>query len=91
MASQEDPTGEGDRIQRMVELLREAGHGRDDRGRKLKGGKQRQKVLIFTSTKVRCENLCMALQKCQIAADRIHGDRPQQQRDAVSHLNSQQP
>lgn len=79
----EDPGGEAQRLEHTVELLREAGYGRDERGRKRKAGAERQKVLIFTSTKQRCENLNRALQTCQIAASRIHGDRPQAQRDAT--------
>jgi ATP-dependent RNA helicase DDX5/DBP2 len=83
MSTEQDPGGEAQRLDRIVELLREAGHGRDERGRKRKGGAERKKVLVFTSTKVRCENLSRALQACSIAALRIHGDRPQAQRDST--------
>ena len=82
-STKDDPGGEAQRLEHTVELLRTAGYGRDERGRKRKAGGDRQKVLIFTSTKKRCENLNRALQTCQIAASRIHGDRPQAQRDAT--------
>ena len=71
------------------ELLQGLGHGRDENGRKRKksnGGSNSQskkKVLIFTSTKVRAEELCMALQEARIAADRMHADRAQKLRDGA--------
>ena len=70
-------------------LLQGLGHGRDENGRKRKksnGGSNSQskkKVLIFTSTKVRAEELCMALQEARIAADRMHADRAQKLRDGA--------
>ena len=70
------------------ELLQGLGHGRDENGRKRKksnGGSNSppKKVLIFTSTKVRAEELCMALQEARIAADRMHADRAQKLRDGA--------
>jgi ATP-dependent RNA helicase DDX5/DBP2 len=82
-STEEDMGGEAQRLECVVELLSASGYGRDERGRKRKAGADRQKVLIFTSTKKRCENLSRALQTCQIPASRIHGDRPQEQRDAT--------
>ena len=68
-------------------LLQGLGHGRDENGRKRKnsngGSNSRKKVLVFTSTKVRAEELCMALQQARIAADRIHADRAQKLRDGA--------
>ena len=69
-------------------LLQGLGHGRDESGRKRKksnGGSNSppSKVLIFTSTKVRAEELCMALQEARIAADRMHADRAQKLRDGA--------
>ena len=78
-----DPDAEEGRLSRLVDMLAAAGHGRDERGRKRKGKGQRAKVLVFTATKARAENLCMALQTVAIAAERIHGDRPQALRDAA--------
>jgi ATP-dependent RNA helicase DDX5/DBP2 len=82
-STEEDTGGEAQRLEYVVKLLSASGYGRDERGRKRKAGADRQKVLIFTSTKKRCENLSRALQSCQIPASRIHGDRPQEQRDAT--------
>eukprot|EP01050_Picozoa_sp_SAG11_P000330 SAG11_NODE_9_length_28972_cov_81.532539_7_plen_624_part_00 len=45
------------KMELLMALLHEHGHGRDANGRKLKSGVTRAKVLVFVNTKARCEEL----------------------------------
>ena len=81
---QAESQADSEKLKRLVGLLENLGHGRDAHGRKRKmGPAERGKALVFTSTKARCEAVCMALQRKRVAADRIHADRNQKLRDAA--------
>ena len=60
-ATEDDVGGEAQRLERLVDLLRASGYGRDERGRKRKAGAERGKVCTLAAIYGLCVCVCVCV------------------------------
>eukprot|EP00741_Cyanophora_paradoxa_P011773 tig00020563_g11377.t1 len=70
-------TPEERKKQRLIEIIRV------DEEEAMERGKDQPQILVFVETKIKCEELCVALLQEGHHADRLHADRTQPQREAA--------